>query len=170
MDGAAVGSTWRGPAFPQNSISTLAYNQPVVMTPKGLLLIAEILFGLLVWILVGGTDYFHLPSLCWVMFVAILCWILTVILFIIYLTGAPNRAPHIPWTTLALCVNASATGLYLIAAVVNTATANETTRGRHNYKCWVASACCAFFTTLCYACSSYLSYKEWRRTQETDPQ
>ncbi|KAJ0065913.1 hypothetical protein NL108_000161, partial [Boleophthalmus pectinirostris] len=98
------------------------------------------LFGLLVWILVGGTDYFHLPALCWVMFVAILCWILTLSLFIIYLTGVPTRAPHIPWTTLSLCVNASATALYLIAAVVNTATVNEATRGRHNFKCWAASA------------------------------
>lgn len=55
---------------------------------------------MLVWILVGGTDYFHLPALCWVMFLSILFWILTVSLFIIYLTGVHNRIPQIPWTTL----------------------------------------------------------------------
>uniref|UniRef100_A0A3B4BAL6 MARVEL domain-containing protein n=1 Tax=Periophthalmus magnuspinnatus TaxID=409849 RepID=A0A3B4BAL6_9GOBI len=158
MDGAAVGSTWRSPVPPQNSISTLAFNQPVIMTPKGLLLIAEIvsLFGLLVWILIGGTDYFHLLAICWVMFVAILCWIVTLSLFIMYLTAVPARAPHIPWTT-SLCINASATGLYLIAAVVNTAAVNETTRGRHNFKCWSASACFAFLTTLSYAWQSSVS-------------
>lgn len=55
---------------------------------------------MLVWILVGGTDYFHLPALCWVMFLSILFWILTVSLFIIYLTGVHNRIPQVPWTTL----------------------------------------------------------------------
>ena len=57
-------------------------------------------FGMLVWILVGGTEYFHLSALCWVMFVAILCWVLTICLFIMYLTGAHNRIPQVPWTTL----------------------------------------------------------------------
>jgi len=56
--------------------------------------------GMLVWILVGGTDYFHLPALCWVMFVTISFWILTICLFIIDLTRAYNRTPQIPWTTL----------------------------------------------------------------------
>ncbi|XP_072317104.1 CKLF-like MARVEL transmembrane domain-containing protein 8b [Eucyclogobius newberryi] len=169
MDRAVMRSTSRGPALPQTSISSLALNQPV-MTPKGLLLIAEILFGLLVWLLIGGTEYFHLPSLCWVIFVAILCWILTLILFIIYVTGVPTRAPNIPWTTLFFYVNTSATVLYFIAAVVNTATANEATRGRHNYKCWAASACFAFLTTLSYASSSYLSYQDWKNPQEANPQ
>lgn len=56
--------------------------------------------GMLVWILVGGTEYFHLSALCWGMFVSVLCWVLTVCLFIIYLTGAHNRIPQVPWTTL----------------------------------------------------------------------
>lgn len=131
---------------------------------------AEILFGLLVWILVGGTDYLRLPALCWVMFISVLCWILTLCLFIINLTEAQRRAPLIPWTTLSLCVNASATVLYLITAVINAVTMNDATRGRHNFKCWAASTCFAFVTTLCYTSSSFLSFQDWRNPQETDPQ
>ncbi|CAL9705403.1 unnamed protein product [Knipowitschia caucasica] len=132
------------------------------MSPKGLLLITQILFGLLVWLLVGGTDILHVPALCWVMFVAVSCWILSLSFFIIFLSEIPIRAPHIPWTVLSLCVNAAAACLYLMAAVVNTATVNEATRGRHNYKCWTASSCFAFLTALSYVGSSCLSFREWR--------
>uniref|UniRef100_A0A8C6WYC9 CKLF-like MARVEL transmembrane domain containing 8b n=1 Tax=Neogobius melanostomus TaxID=47308 RepID=A0A8C6WYC9_9GOBI len=170
MDGTAEGPTWRGQAFPQNAISSssLTFNQPFITSPKGLLLVAEIVFGLVVWILVGGTDYLLLPALCWVTFVSILCWILTLCLFIIFLTGAHSRAPQIPWTTLSLCVNASATVLYLIAAVINAFTMRDATRGRHTYKCWAASTCFAFLTTLCYTSSSFLSFQDWRSTPGTD--
>lgn len=168
MERTAVVSTWRSPTFPENSISTstLAFNHHFTTTPKGLLLLAEIVCGLLVWILVGGTDYFHLPALCWVMFVAVLCWILTLCLFVVYLTGAHNRIPQVPWTTLSLCVNSSATTLYLVTAVVDAVSMNEATRGRHNYNCLAASAFFAFLTTLCYAGSSYLSYLDWSYPEE----
>jgi len=57
-------------------------------------------FGLLVWTLIGGTEYLHVPALGWVMFVSVLCWVLTVILFLLYLTTAHTRIPQIPWTIL----------------------------------------------------------------------
>ncbi|XP_051262461.1 CKLF-like MARVEL transmembrane domain-containing protein 8b [Dicentrarchus labrax] len=148
------------------STSTLAFDQHFTTTAKGILLLAEIVGGMLVWILVGGTDYFHLSALCWVMFVAVLCWLLTICLFIIYLTGAHNRIPQVPWTTLLLCFNCSAMALYLVTAVVEALSVNQAIRGRHNYNCWAASAFFAFLTTLCYAGSSYLSYHAWKTTDE----
>ncbi|KAM6936687.1 LOW QUALITY PROTEIN: CKLF-like MARVEL transmembrane domain-containing protein 8b [Lycodopsis pacificus] len=110
--------------------------------------------GMLVW--TGGTEYFHLSALTWVMFVAI--WVVTVGPFVIYLTGAHNRIPQVPWTTPPLCLNCSAAALYLVTAVVDTLSVNQSTRGRHNYNCWAASAFFAFLTTLFYAGSTYLSY------------
>ncbi|XP_044062544.1 CKLF-like MARVEL transmembrane domain-containing protein 8b [Siniperca chuatsi] len=168
MERAAVLSARRSPSVPQCNISTstLAFDQHFTTTAKGILLMAEIVCGMLVWILVGGTEYFHLPALCWVMFVAILCWVLTICLFIIYLTGAHNRIPQVPWTTLSLCLNCSATALYLVTAVVDAHSVNQAIRGRHNYNCWAASAFFAFLTTLCYAGSSYLSYRAWKTTEE----
>ncbi|XP_026148804.1 CKLF-like MARVEL transmembrane domain-containing protein 8b [Mastacembelus armatus] len=168
MEREAVVSARRSPTLPEYNISTstLAYDQHFTKTPKGMLLLAEIVCGMLVWILVGGTDYFHLSALCWVMFAAILCWVVTTCLFIIYLTGAYNRIPQVPWTTLSLCLNCSATALYLVTAVVDALSVNQGIKGRHNYNCWAASSFFAFLTTLCYAGSSYLSYCAWKTTEE----
>ncbi|KAM9852695.1 CKLF-like MARVEL transmembrane domain-containing protein 8b isoform 2-T2 [Aulostomus maculatus] len=168
MERAAVVLPRRSNSLPECSISTstLAFDRHFVTTAKGILLLAEIVCGMLVWILLGGTEYFNLSALCWVMFVAILCWLLTICLFILYLTGAHNRISQIPWTTLSLCVNCSATALYLVAAVLDALSVNHAIRGRHNYNCWAASACFAFLTTLCYAGSSYLSYRAWKATKE----
>ncbi|XP_071326189.1 CKLF-like MARVEL transmembrane domain-containing protein 8b [Trachinotus anak] len=168
MERAAVVSGCRNPSVPEYNISTstLAFDQHFTTTAKGILLMAEIVCGMLVWILVGGTDYFHLSALCWVMFVAILCWILTISLFIIYLTGAYKRIPQVPWTTLSLCFNCGAAALYLVTAVVDALAVTQASRGRHNYNCWAASAFFASVTTLCYAGSSYLSFRAWKATEE----
>ncbi|KAK5862650.1 hypothetical protein PBY51_018021 [Eleginops maclovinus] len=168
MDRAAVGSPRRTPSVPECNISTstLAFDHHFTTTATGKLHLAEIVFGMLVWILVEGTEYFHLPALCWVMFVAIFCWVLTICLFIINLTGAHYRIPQVPWTTLALCLNCSATALYLVTAVIDSFSVNKAVRGRHNYNCWAASAFFAFLTTLCYAGSSYLSYCAWKTAEE----
>ncbi|XP_004568154.2 CKLF-like MARVEL transmembrane domain-containing protein 8b [Maylandia zebra] len=168
MERPVAVSVRRSPSLPDynTSTSTLAFDQHFTTTLKGILLQAEIICGMLVWILVGGTDYFHLPALCWVMFLSILFWILTVSLFIIYLTGVHNRIPQVPWTTLSLCINCIATALYLVTAVVDALSVNQDVRGRHNYNCWAASAFFAFLTTLCYAGSSYLSYRTWKTTEE----
>ncbi|KAM7420343.1 hypothetical protein PAMA_014861 [Pampus argenteus] len=168
MERDAVTLARRSPPVPEynTSTSTLAFDQHLTTTPKGILLMAEIVCGMLVWILVGGTEYFHLSALCWVMFVSILCWVLTICLFIIYLTGAHNRIQQVPWTTLSLCLNSSATALYLVTAIVDAVSVNQAIRGRHNYNCWAASAFFAFLTTLCYAGSSCLSYRDWKTTEE----
>ncbi|XP_029360638.1 CKLF-like MARVEL transmembrane domain-containing protein 8b [Echeneis naucrates] len=147
------------------STSTLAFDQFFITTAEGLLLLAEIVFGMLVWILIGGTEYFRLAALCWVMFVAVLCWILSVSLFIIYLTGAHKRIPQVPWTTLSLGFYCSAAALFLVSAVVDALSVNQAVRGRHNYNCWAASAFFAFLTTVCYAGSSYLTFCVWKTTK-----
>ncbi|XP_023186655.1 CKLF-like MARVEL transmembrane domain-containing protein 8 isoform X1 [Xiphophorus maculatus] len=142
MDRTAAAPTRRVSSLPQFNISTstLAFDQHFTTNAKGILLLAEILTGMLVWILIGGTDYFRLSTLCWVMFVSILLWILTICLFIIYLTGVHSRIPQIPWTTLSLCFNCAAAALYLVTAVVEAFCVGQATRGRHNYNCWAASA------------------------------
>ncbi|XP_034553573.1 CKLF-like MARVEL transmembrane domain-containing protein 8 [Notolabrus celidotus] len=78
-----------------------------------------------------------------------------------------HRIQHVPWTTLSLCLNCSATALYLVTAVVDALSVNQAVRGRHNYNCWAASAFFAFLTTLCYAGSTYLSYRSWRATEQS---
>jgi len=54
---------------------------------------------------VGGTEYSHMPALCWVMFVAILYWVLTLSLFIVYLSRAHVRVTWVPWHTVVTKIN-----------------------------------------------------------------
>ncbi|KAG8562592.1 hypothetical protein GDO81_015741 [Engystomops pustulosus] len=63
----------------------------------GILMMVEIVLGLLVWALIADTYYYAVPAYGWVMFVAILCWILTIILFVIILLQLQRRLSVIPW-------------------------------------------------------------------------
>ncbi|XP_045064239.1 CKLF-like MARVEL transmembrane domain-containing protein 8 [Coregonus clupeaformis] len=146
--------------------STLAYDRHFFRTASGLLDFAEIVIGLLVWMLIAGTNYFRVSAFGWVMFVAILYWVLTVIFLIIYLTMAYNRIPQVPWTVVGLFFNSSATVMYVVAAAVDAASISHAVKGRHNYNCWVASTFFAFLVTLCYAGSTYISFQLWRSRDE----
>uniref|UniRef100_A0A8D0G935 CKLF like MARVEL transmembrane domain containing 8 n=1 Tax=Sphenodon punctatus TaxID=8508 RepID=A0A8D0G935_SPHPU len=141
--------------------STLAYDREFLKTLPGLLMVAEIVLGLLVWTLIAGTEYFLYPVFGWVMFVAVFYLILTVFFLIIYMTMTYTRIPQVPWTTVGLCFNGSAFILYLIAAIVDaSAVTNEL--NRHNYNSWAASSFFAFVVAFCYAGNAYFSFISWR--------
>ncbi|EDL76977.1 CKLF-like MARVEL transmembrane domain containing 8, isoform CRA_a, partial [Rattus norvegicus] len=80
--------------------SSFAYDREFLRTPPGLLIIAEIVLGLLVWTLIAGTEYFRVPAFGWVMFVAVFYWVLTVFFLIVYITMTYTRIPQVPWTTV----------------------------------------------------------------------
>lgn len=145
-----------------SSTSTLAYDKLFICSANGLFTLIEIVFGLLVWMLVGGTDYLQVPALAWVMLVSVLCWILTVCLLLIGLISVHTRFPQIPWNTLVLCFNSMAAVLYTTAAVVDAASITQAIRGRHSYNSWIASTIFAFLVAICYACSTCLSFRSWK--------
>ncbi|XP_077772472.1 CKLF-like MARVEL transmembrane domain-containing protein 8 isoform X3 [Podarcis muralis] len=80
--------------------STLAYDREFLRTLPGILMVAEIVLGLLVWTLIAGTEYFLYPVFGWVMFVAVFYWVLTLFFLIIYMTMTYTRIPQVPWTTV----------------------------------------------------------------------
>ncbi|XP_072859552.1 CKLF-like MARVEL transmembrane domain-containing protein 8 isoform X2 [Pogona vitticeps] len=80
--------------------STLAYDKEFLRTAPGILMVAEIVLGLLVWTLIAGTKYFLYPVFGWVMFVAVFYWVLTLFFLIIYMTMTYTRIPQVPWTTV----------------------------------------------------------------------
>ncbi|XP_032036579.1 CKLF-like MARVEL transmembrane domain-containing protein 8 [Aythya fuligula] len=121
------------------SSSTLAYDREFLRTLPGLLMVAEIVLGLLVWTLIAGTEYFLYPAFGWVMFVAVFYWVLTVFFLIIYMTMTYTRIPQVPWTTVGLCFNGSAFILYLIAAIVDASSVTKELDS-HNYNSWAASS------------------------------
>ncbi|XP_003480200.1 CKLF-like MARVEL transmembrane domain-containing protein 8 isoform X2 [Cavia porcellus] len=141
--------------------SSFAYDREFLRTLPGLLIVAEIVLGLLVWTLIAGTEYFRVPAFGWVMFVAVFYWVLTVFFLIIYITMTYTRIPQVPWTTVGLCFNGSAFVLYLSAAVVD-ATSVSPERDSHNFNSWAASSFFAFLVTICYAGNTYFSFIAWR--------
>ncbi|XP_010882989.1 CKLF-like MARVEL transmembrane domain-containing protein 8b [Esox lucius] len=168
MEGAATqtGTASTSSSCSENfSTSTLAYDREFIRTAPGILVVAEIVFGLIVWTLIAGTEYFRVPAFGWVIFVAILYWVLTVIFFIIYLTMV-KRIPQVSWKTVGLCFNGSAAVMYAVATGVDAASISKDARGRYNYNCWTASTCFALLVTLCYAGSTYFSFKSWRLREE----
>lgn len=70
-------------------------------------------FGLLVWTLIAGTEYFRVPAFGWVMFVAVFYWVLTVFFLIVYITMTYTRIPQVPWTTVVSLPQ----GLHLLRAM-----------------------------------------------------
>ncbi|TSK34859.1 CKLF-like MARVEL transmembrane domain-containing protein 8 [Bagarius yarrelli] len=149
------------------SHSDLTYDNKFVCSLPGMLMLGEIVCGLLVWTLLGGTEYLQVPALVWVMFVSVLCWVLTVSLFVLHLTTVYTKIPHVPWSTLGLCFNSCATVLYMTAAVINAISVPQAVRGRYYYTSWIASTVFAFLVVVCYAANSYVSYKS-RRSKSDD--
>ncbi|XP_076774137.1 CKLF-like MARVEL transmembrane domain-containing protein 8 isoform X1 [Arvicanthis niloticus] len=170
--------------------SSFAYDREFLRTPPGLLIVAEIVLGLLVWTLIAGTEYFRVPAFGWVMFVAVFYWVLTVFFLIVYITMTYTRIPQVPWTTVlstwfpshtrvrfppvvrplpstvcpssqGLCFNSSAFVLYLSAAIVDASSVSPEKEG-YNFNSWAASSFFAFLVTICYAGNTYFSFIAWR--------
>ncbi|KAM3928605.1 CKLF-like MARVEL transmembrane domain-containing protein 8 [Leptodactylus fuscus] len=145
-----------------SSSTSLSYDRSFLKSVPGVLLLAEIIFGLLVWALIAGSEYFRFSAFGWVMFVTVFYWVLTVFLFIIYFTRAHTRIPKVPWTLVCLCFNGSACVVYLIASIVDAASINKDRQRHHNYNSWAASTFFAFLVTICYGVSTYFSFQSWR--------
>ncbi|KAM4705123.1 CKLF-like MARVEL transmembrane domain-containing protein 8 [Rhinophrynus dorsalis] len=141
---------------------SLSYDRGFLRTVPGVLLLAEIIFGLLVWALIAGSEYFRFPAFGWVMFVAVFYWVLSVFFLILYLTRAYTRIHKVPWSLVGLCFNGSAFVLYLIAAIIEAASVGKDMHRHHDYNSWTASAFFAFAVTVCYAVSTYFSFQSWR--------
>ncbi|XP_029445273.1 CKLF-like MARVEL transmembrane domain-containing protein 8 isoform X1 [Rhinatrema bivittatum] len=144
--------------------TSFSYDREFLRTPPGVLLLAEIVLGLLVWTLIASTEYFRFPAFGWVMFVAVFYWVLTVFFLIIYITMTYTRIPQVPWTTVGLCFNGSAFILYLSAAIVDASSVTKeyNHHSQHDYNSWAASSFFAFLVTICYAGNTYFSFVSWR--------
>ncbi|XP_023683437.1 CKLF-like MARVEL transmembrane domain-containing protein 8b [Paramormyrops kingsleyae] len=142
--------------------SAQLYDGRFTRTAPGRLTVAEIVFGLLVWMLIAGTDYSSVPALGWVMFIAVVCWLLTVFFFIMYLTSAYYRIPLVPWRTVALLFNGSGAVLYLVASILDATSLHRARRGQHTFHCWAASTGFAVLVTLCYVAHAFISFSAWK--------
>ncbi|XP_051513280.1 plasmolipin-like [Myxocyprinus asiaticus] len=127
-----------------------------IKTIPGILLLAEIVVGLLVWALIASTNYTTIPAYGWVMFVSVTLWLLSIALFIMLLLSLHERLSSVPWPLVLFVFYAVATVLYLTAFLTDAASVplNNSYLG--------TSAFFAIVVTLLYTASSYFAYLGWR--------
>ncbi|KPP60334.1 CKLF-like MARVEL transmembrane domain-containing protein 8-like, partial [Scleropages formosus] len=133
----AVSNPLPSPEHP--ACSTLVYDARFLRSAPAIFIFAELVFGLLVWMLITGTEYFHVPAFGWVMFVAVTYWVLTVFFLIMYLTNARARMPRVPWTTVALGFNVSGAVFYLVAIILEATSLHLANKKQHTFDSWTAS-------------------------------
>ncbi|XP_077049451.1 plasmolipin [Siphateles boraxobius] len=124
----------------------------------GILLLAEIVVGLLVWALIASTPYSSVSAYVWVMFVSVSLWLLSIALLVVLLLRFHQSLPFIPWPLVLMVFYSVATVLYLTAFLADAASVpNGFFRGHLG-----TSAFFAIVVTLLYAASSYFAYLGWR--------
>ncbi|XP_067841183.1 myelin and lymphocyte protein-like [Heptranchias perlo] len=126
-----------------------------------LLMLPELVFGGLVWILVASINVNDKDSQGWVMFVSILCFVLTLLLMICYFSGWPRNSTA--WCFLDAFYHGGSALFYFSAAVLQ---ANSTVRlqgssGRE-YKIDIAATIFAFVATMLYVVHAVFSFKRWK--------
>ncbi|KAK9958937.1 hypothetical protein ABG768_011033 [Culter alburnus] len=124
----------------------------------GILLLAEIVVGLLVWALIASTSHSSEAVYGWVLFVSVTLWLLSIALLVVLLLRFHQSLPSIPWPLVLMVFYSVATVLYLTAFLANAANVRYGFYHGH----LGTSAFFAIVVTLLYAASSYFAYLGWR--------
>ncbi|KYO27038.1 plasmolipin [Alligator mississippiensis] len=119
-------------------------------------------FGLLVWALIADTYYQAYAAYGWVMFVSVFFWLVTVILFVMYLLQLHLKLYMIPWPIVLVIFNAAATLLYITAFITCSASVKQTSWLVWEYNRRAAASFFACVTMIAYGASTFLSYQAWK--------
>ncbi|KAJ8013207.1 hypothetical protein DPEC_G00050880 [Dallia pectoralis] len=167
--------------FPAPTIS-LPTGLDILRTYSGALVVLEIVFGGLVWILVASSNV-PVPLLQgWVMFISITMFSCSTLYLLMFVLGLVNRIDT-NWNFVDVFYHFMALLLYFGAFVLEAATTAARGVLNHNgtagclvpsghivtildnrqYNINVAATVFAFAVTLCYACSMYMGFKRWQK-------
>ncbi|XP_053140890.1 myelin and lymphocyte protein [Hemicordylus capensis] len=132
------------------------------------LFIPEFVFGGLVWILVASTRVYLTIFQGWVMFVSVFCFVISTLLFFLYMCNAHGGKPA--WVALDAFYQVIASIFYLSAAVLVAATTmtikDHMTLGDDTYfkeyKIDIAASVFAFVATLTYVIHMVFSLLRWK--------
>ncbi|KAM5138323.1 plasmolipin isoform 1-T1 [Mantella aurantiaca] len=129
----------------------------------GILMMIEIVLGLLVWALVADSNYWPVPAYGWVMFVAVFCWLVTLIFFVLILLQLQRRISIIPWPLVLFIYHAAATLLYVTAFITCAASVrvNVYVPG-NNFNKRAAASFFACLVMIAYGGSTFFSFTDWR--------
>ncbi|XP_075045377.1 plasmolipin [Mixophyes fleayi] len=128
----------------------------------GILMMVEMVLGLLVWVLVADSHYGSAPAYGWVMFVAVTCWLLTVILFVLILLQMQRKISVVPWPIVVFGYHAAATLLYITAFITCAASVRVGNPGVNEHNKRAAASFFAGLVMVAYGGSAFFSFKEWR--------
>ncbi|XP_005997249.1 plasmolipin [Latimeria chalumnae] len=151
------------PGLGTYSLGIVSLDVGLIKSFFGILMITEIVLGLLVWALIAGSYYERHPEYGWVMFVTVLFWLLTIILFVIYVLRLYNKLPMVPWPIVLWAFNTVATILYVTAFLTCAASVDPTSpRGSPNYNRRAAASFFACIVMIAYGASTFFSFQAWR--------
>ncbi|XP_070804075.1 myelin and lymphocyte protein [Pituophis catenifer annectens] len=128
-----------------------------------ILVLPEFVFGGLVWILVASTKVYMEISQGWVMFVSVFCFVISTLLFLLYLCGAHGGKSA--WVALDAFYQVIASLFYLSAAVVQAYTTiqmKDVLGKFKDYQIDIAAVVFAFAVTLTYVIHMVFSLLRWK--------
>ncbi|KAM4722456.1 plasmolipin [Rhinophrynus dorsalis] len=143
----------------------LSFDVGFVRSIPGILMIVEIVLGLLVWALIADSHYHPYPAYGWVMFVALFCWLCTLILFVIFILQLQTKMTIIPWSILLVVFHAAATILYITGFITCAASVDPTSfKNSSSYNKRAAASFFACLVMIAYGASAFFSFIAWRGT------
>ncbi|XP_013816664.1 myelin and lymphocyte protein [Apteryx mantelli] len=147
------------------SAASLPSGLAVLTTFPDVLFIPEIIFGGLVWILVASAKVTLAMPQGWVMFVSVLCFVMSTTLLCLYLCGAHGGSCS--WVTLDVICQGTAALFYLSAAVLQAYVTynfrvSSSTFPHAIYKENIAAVVFAFLATLMYVIHKVYSLRRWK--------
>ncbi|KAM6459058.1 myelin and lymphocyte protein [Liasis olivaceus] len=127
-----------------------------------ILVIPEFVFGGLVWILVASTKVAMTMSQGWVMFVSVFCFVISTLLFLLYMCGAHGGKSA--WVALDAFYQVIASIFYLSAAVLQAYTTiiQKYIDPFRYYQIDIAAVVFAFAVTLTYVIHMVFSLLRWK--------
>ncbi|XP_049642112.1 plasmolipin [Suncus etruscus] len=145
------------------SMSALRPDLDFLRSNLGVLMVLQLVLGLLVWALIADTPYHLYPAYGWVMFVAVFLWLVTIVVFILYLFQLHLKLYMVPWPLVLMVFNVAATILYVTAFIACSAAVELTAlKGSRPYNQRAAASFFSCLVMIAYGVSAFFSFQAWR--------
>ncbi|KAM4693354.1 myelin and lymphocyte protein-like [Discoglossus pictus] len=152
------------PEYAEAYVFPLPTGSRTVTSFPDALMICEIVFGGLIWILIFASEVIVSTASVqgWILFVSLSCFICTVILLIMYCTG--NHRELSSWITADVCCQCVPAMLYFSAAVLQSFFLIKYSMNAKIYRINIAVVVFAYLTTLSYVIHSVFSLLRWKKS------
>uniref|UniRef100_A0A2K5XMJ5 Plasmolipin n=1 Tax=Mandrillus leucophaeus TaxID=9568 RepID=A0A2K5XMJ5_MANLE len=145
------------------SVSTLRMDLGFVRSRLRVFMLLQLVLGLLVWALIADTPYHLYPAYGWVMFVAVFLWLVTIVLFNLYLFQLHMKLYKVPWPLVLMIFNIIAAMLYVTAFIACSAAVDLTyLKVTQPYNQRAVASFFACLVMVAYGVSAFFSYQDWR--------